>query len=132
VSIGEAIARTGALARQRSLVVLVSDLRGARDWRRPLLDVAGRHDVLVVEIRDPREQDLADVGILWVVDPETGRQLRVDTRSLRLRERFAAAAARERAEVARELASVGARHVVLSTEGDWLRPLVAFLRRRRR
>jgi len=131
-SISEAIARAGALARQRSLVVLVSDLRGARTWRGPLLDVAGRHDVLVVEIRDPREQRLADVGILWVVDPETGRQLRVDTRSLRLRERFEAAAAQERADVARELASVGARHVVLSTEGDWLRPLVAFLRRRRR
>lgn len=131
-SISAAIARMGALARQRSLVVLVSDLRGSRDWRPPLLEVAGRHDVLVVEIRDPREQELADVGILWLVDPETGRQLRVDTRSRRLRERFAAAAAAERAQLARELVSVGARHLVLSTEGDWLRPLVAFLRRRRR
>jgi len=131
-SISAAIARTGALARQRSLVVLVSDLRGSRDWRPPLLDIAGRHVVLVVEIRDPREQELADVGILWLVDPETGRQLRVDTRSRRLRERFAAAAAAERAQLASELVSVGARHLVLSTEGDWLRPLVAFLRRRRR
>lgn len=131
-SIGAAIAHVGSLARQRSLVVVVSDFRGARDWRRRLLDVAARHDVVAVEIRDPREQELVDVGILWLVDPETGRQLRVDTRSRRLRKRFAAAAALEREEVARALSSVGARHLVLSTQGDWLRPLVAFLRRRSR
>jgi uncharacterized protein (DUF58 family) len=131
-SLGAALAHTASLARQRSLVVVVSDFRGARDWRRALLDLAGRHDVVAVEVRDPREEELPDVGLLWLVDPETGRQLRVDTRSRRLRERFAAAAAAERAEVARALASVGARHLVLSTRGEWLRPLVAFLRRRRR
>jgi uncharacterized protein (DUF58 family) len=131
-SLGAAVAHAGSLARQRSLVVVVSDFRGARDWRRRLLDVAGRHDVIAVEVRDPREQELTDVGLLWLVDPETGRQVRVDTRSRRLRERFAAAAAQEREEVARALASVGARHVVLSTQGDWLRPFVAFLRRRTR
>ena len=60
-----------------------------------------RHDVLAVEIRDPREQELPDVGELWLVDPETGRQVRVDTRSATLRERFAAAAAEERSGVAR-------------------------------
>ena len=72
-----------------------------------------------------------NVGLLWLVDPETGRQLRVDTRSRKLRERFAVAAAAERAQVAREFASAGVRHVVLSTSGDWLRTLVAFLRRSR-
>jgi uncharacterized protein (DUF58 family) len=130
-SLGEALSRTGALARQRSLVVVVSDFRGPRDWRRPLLELAGRHDVLAVEIRDPREQALPNVGALWLVDPETGRLLRVDTRSRRLRERFEAAAAGERSELARELASLGVRHLVLSTSGDWLRSLAVFLRRRR-
>jgi uncharacterized protein (DUF58 family) len=131
-ALGEALARTGALARQRSLVVVVSDFRGPRDWRRPLLDLAGRHDVVAVEVRDPREQQLSNVGLLWLVDPETGRQLRVDTRSRRLRERFAVAAAAERAQVARIFVSAGVRHVVLGTSGDWLRALVVFLRRSRR
>jgi uncharacterized protein (DUF58 family) len=130
-SLGEAISRTGALALQRSLVVVVSDFRGPRDWRRPLLELAGRHDVLALEIRDPREQELSNVGALWLVDPETGRLLRVDTRSRKLRERFAAAAADERADVARGLASLGVRHLVLSTSGDWLRSLAVFLRRKR-
>jgi uncharacterized protein (DUF58 family) len=130
-SLAEAIARAGALVRQRSLVAVVSDFRGPPDWRRPLLELAGRHDVIAVEVRDPREQELSNVGLLWLVDPETGRQLRVDTRSRRLRERFAAAASAERAQVSKIFTSVGARHVVLSTEGDWLRSLVVFLRRSR-
>ena len=126
---GEALRRTGALARQRSVVIVVSDFRGPLDWRRPLLELAGRHDVIAIEIRDPREQELPNAGVLWLVDPETGRQVRADTRSERLRRRFAAAAAAERAELVRTLAAAGARHVVLSTSGDWLRSLAIFLRR---
>jgi uncharacterized protein (DUF58 family) len=90
-----------------------------------------RHDVLAVEIRDPREQELPDVGELWLVDPETGRQIRVDTRSEKLRDRFAAAAAEERSGVARVLTSLGVPHVVLSTSGDWLRAFADFLGGRR-
>ena len=128
-SLGEALRRTGALARQRALVVVVSDFRGPIDWRRPLLALAGRHDVLALEIRDPREQELPNVGELFLVDPETGRQLRVDTRNARLRERFAAAASEDRLGVARALASLGVRHHTLSTSGDWLRSLAVFLKR---
>ena len=130
-SLGDAIRRADALARQRSFVVLVSDFRGPDDWHRPLLQLAGRHDVVAVEIRDPREQELPNAGELWLVDPETGRQLRVDTRSAKLRQRFAAAAAAERGHVAQTLASLGVRHVVLTTSGDWLRELALFLRRAR-
>ena len=131
-SIGEAARRTGSLARQRALVVLVSDFRGPFDWRRPLLQLAGRHEVIAVEIRDPREQELSNAGELWLVDPETGRQLRVDTRDARLRARFAAAAAAERGRLSEALASLGVRHLVLTTSGDWLRTLAGFLRRRQR
>jgi len=128
-SLGEGLRRTGSLARQRSVVIVVSDFRGPLDWRCPLLELAGRHDVIAIEIRDPREQELPNAGVLWLVDPETGRQLRADTRSERLRNRFAAAAAAERADLARTLAAAGARHVVLSTSGDWLRSLAMFLRK---
>ena len=127
-SLGEAFLRAGALAQQRSLVVVVSDFRGPFDWRGPMLQLAGRHDVIAVEIRDPREQELPNVGDLWLVDPETGDQLRVDTRDAKLRSRFAAAAEQERSGLARTLAALGVRHVVVSTQGDWLRALAVFLR----
>ena len=131
-SLRDALELADRVVRQRALVVLVSDFRGPPDWQAPLLRLAGRHTVLAVEIRDPREQELADVGELRLVDPETGRQLRVDTSDHGLRERFAAAAAGERRALVASLASAGVRHVALSTEGDWLRPLTAFLRRKDR
>ena len=127
--LAEALLLLDGLAVQRSLVVIVSDFRGPIDWRNPLLRVAGRHPTLAVEVRDPREQELADVGELRLVDPETGRQLRVDTSDAQLRSRFATAAKQEREGLVRLLASAGVRHTSLSTEGDWLRPLASFLKR---
>ena len=127
--LADALGLVDRVARQRALVVVVSDFRGPLDWHPPLLRVAGRHSVLAVEVRDPREQELADVGELRLVDPETGRQLRVDTGDAGLRRRFAAAAGEERRAVVALLSSAGVRHVALSTSGDWLRPLAAFLRR---
>ncbi len=126
-SLGAALTRIGRLARRRSVIVVVSDFRGPRDWRPRLLHLAARHDVVAVEIQDPREQELPDVGDLWLVDPESGRQLRVDTRSRKLRQRFGEEAAADRNALARELRSLGVPHLTLSTSGDWLRRLVGFL-----
>ena len=110
-------------------MVVVSDFRGDRDWEAPLRALRGRHGVLAVEIRDPRELELPPVGDLWVTDPETGRQLSVNTSRRGVRKRFAKAAAAEREEVAAALRRAGAEHLVLSTEGDWLRALAGHLRR---
>ena len=114
------------------LLVLVSDLRGPRDWQAPLAAASTKHHVLVVEIRDPREDVLPDVGDLTLVDGETGREVRVETSSRTLRDKFARAAADERADLARELRRLGTRHIVLSTSGSWLRSLAGQLRTIRR
>ena len=128
-SLGDALRRTGAIARQRGVVAVVSDFRGPLDWRKPLLELMSRHEVLAVEIRDPREQELPDVGELWLVDPETGpagarrhAQPRA-ARALRAGRRGGA----QRAWRA-ILSALGVPHVVLSTSGDWLRPLAALPR----
>ena len=122
-SLGAALRRAGGMARQGGLVVLVSDFRGPQDWLDPLRALRARHSVLAVEVRDPRELELPAMGVLALVDPETGRQIQADTRSRKLRERFAAAAAEERRQVAQLLRDARVDHVVLSTAGEWLRPL---------
>ncbi|MDX6689781.1 MAG: hypothetical protein QOG15_1238 [Solirubrobacteraceae bacterium] len=121
--LGPVLHRVGKLARQPGFIVIVSDFRGPLDWRRPLRSLRTRHQLLAVEVRDPREERLEPAGRLALVDPETGALLEVDTSRRGLRERFAEAAAQERAGVASELRKGGADHVVLSTEGDWLRAL---------
>jgi hypothetical protein len=118
-----------ALTRARGLVVVASDFRGPRDWESGLRALRARHGVLAVEVRDPRELELPAVGDVWMVDPETGRQIVVNTSRRKLRKRFAEAAAAEREDVAATLRRAGADHLVLSTAGDWLRDLAAHLRR---
>jgi uncharacterized protein (DUF58 family) len=122
----------GHAAPRGGLVVVVSDFRGPRDWATAMAGVTSRATVVAVEIRDPREDELTDVGALTLIDSETGREVRVETSSRSLRENFASAAADERANLARELRRLGARHVVLSTSGDWLRSLAGQLRTIRR
>ena len=122
-SLGDALARTASIARQRGVVVIVSDFRGPLDWRKPMLQLMSRHDVLAIEVRDPRESSLPDVGRLAVVDPETGEHVSVDTSHPKLRRRFAAIEAEERARVAREMRRLRIAHAVVSTDGDWLREL---------
>src|SRR4051812_31871899 len=116
-SLGTALQKVAALSRQRGLIVVVSDFRGPQDWEGPIRSLRGRHGVMAVEIRDPREQELTPMGDVWVMDPETGRQVAVNTTRRKVRERFAAAAAQEREEVASALRRAGAGHVVPSTRG---------------
>jgi uncharacterized protein (DUF58 family) len=131
-SLGAAFSHVAKIARNRALVAVVSDFRGPRDWRAPLLRLASRHEVLAIEISDSREQEIPNLGHVWLVDPETGRRAQVDTGRRRVRERFAAVAEEDRAALARELTSLGVAHTVLSTAGDWLRPFASFLERGRR
>jgi uncharacterized protein (DUF58 family) len=124
----DALTFVNGVAPRGGLVVLVSDLRGPRDWQGSLAAAAQLHHVLVVEIRDPREDVLPDVGDLTLVDGETGREVRVNTSSRTLRARFAAAAADDRASIETTLRRLGVGHVVLSTNGNWLLALAARLR----
>jgi uncharacterized protein (DUF58 family) len=122
------------VARRRGLVVVVSDFLEQRDWERPFRSLAAFHDVLAVEVVDPRELELPPVGLLMLVDPETGRRVEVQTRSAKLRARFAAAAASQRSAIAGAIRRAGVEHVQLRTDRDWLQDIVRFVvtRRRRR
>ncbi len=129
-SLAAALGRVGSFAKMSRVIAVVSDFRGPRDWQGQMMELAGRHTVLAIEIQDQRELELPDVGELWLVDPETGRQLRANTSNRKLRERFAEAAKAERTELAGYLRKTGANHIVLSTSGDWLQSLAGSLSRK--
>jgi uncharacterized protein (DUF58 family) len=116
----QALALVGAIRSTPGVVVIVSDFRGPRDWIPALTEVAGRHSVIALEITDPREDALVDVGELTLVDPETGRTLRVDTGDHRLRSAFDEAASADRAALAATFRRLAIRHLRLSTDGPWL------------
>jgi uncharacterized protein (DUF58 family) len=122
--------------RRRGFAVVVSDFLGddpeQPDWERPLRALAVRNDVLAVEVVDPVELGLPAVGLLTLVDPETGKLLEVQTGRKPLRERYAQAAAAQRTAIAAALRRSGAAHLQLRTDRDWLVDMVRFVAARRR
>jgi uncharacterized protein (DUF58 family) len=64
----------------KSLVVLISDLIDSHDYERALKGLQIRHDVVVVRCLNHYEQQLPNVGLLPMVDPETGEVAMIDTR----------------------------------------------------
>ena len=117
--------------RRRGLVVVISDFLGEPDWERPMRGLSGRHELLAVEVLDPRELELPDVGTVVLADPETGRQREVVTSPLLCRE-FAAAAAEHRELVAATLRRCGAAQLTLRTDSDWIADVVRFALARKR
>jgi uncharacterized protein (DUF58 family) len=114
--------------RRRGMAVVISDFLAPReDWARPLRKLGVRHDLLAIEIVDPRELELPDVGVIAFVDPETGRLHEVHSGDPRLRERYAAGAATQRAEIASAVRGAGAAHLRLRTDSDWLIDIVRFV-----
>lgn len=122
----------GRLARRRGLACVISDFLQEDGWERDLRALARRHQVLAVEVLDPRELELPNVGEVALVDPASGRRLTVSTASSELRERYADAAAEQRRRVASRVRAAGAAHLVLRTDRDWVLDIVRFAHGRRR
>ncbi|BCL16159.1 DUF58 domain-containing protein [Micromonospora sagamiensis] len=140
VSLTEALASVHRLAPRRGLVVVVSDFLDAlpddpwaeAGWEPALRRLAVRHQVLAVEVTDPRELELPDVGLITLVDPETGRRREVWTGDPVLRDRFARAATAQREQVRRALRRCGAAHLALRTDRDWGADIVRHVHAQRR
>jgi uncharacterized protein (DUF58 family) len=123
--------------RRRGLAVVISDFIGPQQageplsWERPLRALGGRHDLLAVEVLDPRDLELPAVGLVTLQDPETGRSKEVSTTPA-LRKAFATASAEHRAQVATALRRAGAGHLVLRTDRDWIADVMRFVVSRKR
>jgi uncharacterized protein (DUF58 family) len=133
--LADAVAALVTSQRRRGLSVVISDFLGVEvgtpNWEAPMRRLAARHQVLAIEIVDPRELTLPDVGMLTLVDPETGRRREVRT-SRSVRERYAAGALAQRRATRDALRRAGAGHLRLSTDADWVRDVARYVLQHRR
>ncbi len=141
-SLAEAVTAVSRAQRKRGLRVVVSDFLDVADgstddttspsWERPMREMAARHQVIAVEIIDPRELDIPDVGTIMVQDPESGEIRELNTGSRKVRQRYAAAARLQRERTAKALRRAGIGHLVLRTDRDWVADTARFALRHRR
>lgn len=129
--VGAALTYLSKVIRRRTVSFLVSDFESPA-FENPLRRACGRHDVIPVDVHDPHERRLPDVGLLALRDLESATPIVVDTRDPRMRREFedrmaAAAAARRRL-----FASLGMDSIEIRTDEPFVRPLMRFFRRRER
>ena len=112
------------LARRRSLLVIVSDFITQPGWDKHLSLLARRHDVVAIQVVDPRESDVPAVGMVYVEDSETGEQIFVDTDDAVFRERLHALAAERQESLEAAARRAGTTIHTVATDDDLVRALV--------
>lgn len=115
--------------KRRSVLFVLSDFLDT-SYAGALKAAAARHDLIVLEIVDPRDDELPAVGPVVLRDAETGRLEVVDGR--RLTRQHAAERRRHRGELRRLARRLGVDHLELRTDRPYLAPLVGFFEKRRR
>ena len=116
---------------RRSVVFLLSDFLD-EGFAKPLAALAVRHDVIALVLEDRRDRELPDVGLIEVVEPESGARRWLDTSSSRVREAYAAAADAATAARRTTFQRAGVDAVPLDTLADWVDPMRRFFEARER
>jgi len=116
--------------RRRSLVFLVSDFLFGEDIATELRVVGRKHDLVAVQVTDPAELALPSVGYVRLEDPETGRQIEVNTSNPKLRKVYREAAAAREERLGREFKRLSIDRISLRTDEPYLPALHRFFRTR--
>jgi uncharacterized protein (DUF58 family) len=129
--LGQGLARVSTLARRRGLIAVISDFLVEPGWEEAILVTSRRHDLLAIQVVDPRESELPNVGLITVRDPATGQEREVRTGKASVRRAYAEAAAERQQGLTETFRRAGIDHLVLATDRSWLDDLVAFVAGRR-
>ena len=122
------------MARRRSLIVIVSDFISEPGWDVLLVLLARRHEVVAIQVADPREFEIPSVGMVYVEDTETGEQIFVDTDDPVFQRRLREAADARQAALVEATRCAGVDLHQVLTDEDLVRALmrISALRKRRR
>ena len=127
--IQKAIEHLNLVVHKRSVVFLISDLLD-QGFERSLKVANRRHDVIVIQIIDPREKELPEVGILELRDAETGEIAWVDTSLDWVRNTFRDNWDRNQSRLAKLFQSHRMDHITLETGKPYDVPLMRFFKER--
>lgn len=116
--------------RKRALVFLLSDFLFTEDIGRELKSINRKHDIVAIQVSDPAELALPSVGSVRLEDPETGRQVEINTSSAKLRRDYAAVAQKWQEDIDREFTRLSIDKIPLRTDEEYLTALHSFFKRR--
>jgi uncharacterized protein (DUF58 family) len=127
--IQKAIEHLNLVVHKHSVVFLISDLLD-QGFERSLKVANRRHDVIIIQIIDPREKELPEVGILELRDAETGEIAWADTSLEWVRKTFRENWDRNQSRLARLFQSHRMDHITIETGKPYDVPLMRFFKER--
>jgi len=130
-NIGAALEYLRRVCMRRSVVFVISDFL-SKDYGNTMRLVARKHDVIPVTITDPRERELPDVGLLELMDAETGERIVVDTHDAKVRKAFAYLGKAEQEERTKEFRRMRVRPIDIRTEQSYVDTIVRYFKERER
>ncbi len=132
-ALGPWLAQAQSVLKRRSAVFVVSDFISPAGWEKPLAQLARRHEVVAVRLRDPLEMAWPEnTGMLLVQDAESGEQLLVDGNDAAFRQRFAQQAQDREAALLSSLSQAGVDCLELNTDEAMDQALLRFAQLRKR
>ena len=118
-----------SILRRQSVVFVASDFLG-RGYFPAFESLGRRHDVVALQLYDPRERELPNLGLISVADPESGSWRTVDSGDPETRRQFRLRAEDFDCTLQRDVAQRGGDLIRLETSRSYAEPLIAFFRRR--
>ncbi len=128
-NLGAALDHLSRAQKRRAVVFVLSDFL-SDGYERSLKVASRRHDVVLLRMRDAREEKLPAVGVVALRDLETGRDFLVDTSDRSVRRAFGEAVAAREAAFGEVTRRARVDRVDLWTDEDVVLPLAGFFRRR--
>jgi uncharacterized protein (DUF58 family) len=129
--LGAALRYIEPALRRRAVIFLVSDFLTS-GYQAALERLAQRHDVIALQLYDPRERELPDLGLISFQEMESGHWRIVDTSDSATRDLFHRRAADFDRSLQQDIRRRGADLVRLETGRPYAEALIAFFRRRER
>ncbi|MFD2512632.1 DUF58 domain-containing protein [Pontibacter locisalis] len=119
------------IIKRRSIILLISDFIDV-NYEKELAMLAKRHDLIVMQLLDVREQKMPALGIVPVLDKESGKTLWVNTSGKEFQKRYFAQYAENQEKVVRICQKYQANYLAIQTNEDYVPQLVNLFRLRNR
>jgi uncharacterized protein (DUF58 family) len=129
--LADALRFVDPILRRHAVIFLVSDFL-TLGYLPDLERLARRHDLIALQLFDPRERELPDMGLVSLHEPETGSWSWVDTSRKETRDEFQRRGQQFDRRLQQDIRERGADLVRLETNQPYAEPLLAFFRRRER
>lgn len=127
--IGKTLEYFNNVIKKRSICFVLSDFL-TKGYESPLRIAARKHDVVGVHLLDPKEEKLPNVGLIRVVDAETGKMYWLDTGSKRVRHQHQEWFKEHQAYFKSAFLKSGADYVSIRTNESYVNALLQFFKKR--